>query len=617
MTKPVIVTRAVKGSALTHTEGDSNLTNLQDATIAIKAGTGGTDVVSDLNGTVTLVAGSNITITGDNTAKTVTIDATGGGSGITDLVQDLSPQLGGALDVNGQQIVSSSNGNIAIVPNGTGNIQLTPATGKIILGANDWPTGPGSAGQVLTTAGGTGALSWETPAAGSSTLDGLSDVTINTPTLDIGDALVWDGSVWLNGIPTNATNATNAGNVGIASTTGNTADTLVYLTMVADGTATNQPLHIDTALSYNASTNVLTAAGFSGTLTGNASSATNATNADNVALTSDTTNALRYVAFAAYTANGDFPLLVDTGFSYNPSTNALSIGSGTMSASSFSGSLNGATSGAHNGSVGATTPNTGAFTTLSASSTVSGTGFSTYLATPPAIGGTTSNTGDFTTLTVDGGNDLRLNNTANTFYVGFKAGTLTASKIWTLPTADGTSNQVLTTNGAGVLSWGSPAAATALTNITSATSGTRYLAMTTSTSGSITGVDVQQGSLQWEPNTEILTATYLKGALKSYREPVFALTYAATLTPDIGTNGNVQKVTLTGNVTISAFISPVAGQSCTLILVQDATGSRTLTSTMKFAGGLKTLSTAANSIDILSIFYDGTNYYASLGKGFV
>jgi len=48
--------------------------------------------------------------------------------------------------------------------------------------------------------------------------------------------------------------------------------------------------------------------------------------------------------------------------------------------------------------IGATTPGTGAFTTLSASSTVSGTGFSTYLASPPAIGGTTAAAGTFTTL---------------------------------------------------------------------------------------------------------------------------------------------------------------------------------------------------------------------------
>jgi len=53
--------------------------------------------------------------------------------------------------------------------------------------------------------------------------------------------------------------------------------------------------------------------------------------------------------------------------------------------------------------IGNTTPNTGAFTTLSASSTVSGTGFSTYLASPPAIGGTTPAAGTFTTLIGGGG----------------------------------------------------------------------------------------------------------------------------------------------------------------------------------------------------------------------
>lgn len=55
-----------------------------------------------------------------------------------------------------------------------------------------------------------------------------------------------------------------------------------------------------------------------------------------------------------------------------------------------------------NGTVGATTPATGAFTTLSASSTVSGTGFSTYLAAPPAIGGTTPAAGSFNGLTITG-----------------------------------------------------------------------------------------------------------------------------------------------------------------------------------------------------------------------
>jgi hypothetical protein len=37
---------------------------------------------------------------------------------------------------------------------------------------------------------------------------------------------------------------------------------------------------------------------------------------------------------------------------------------------------------------------------------------------------------------------------------------------------------------------------------------------------------------------------------------------------------------------------------------------------MKFAGGSKTLSTTGSAIDIMSVFYDGTNYYATLTKGY-
>jgi len=44
---------------------------------------------------------------------------------ITEVLEDTTPQLGGDLDVNGQSIVSVSNGNIPITPNGTGQIQLT------------------------------------------------------------------------------------------------------------------------------------------------------------------------------------------------------------------------------------------------------------------------------------------------------------------------------------------------------------------------------------------------------------------------------------------------------------------------------------------------------------
>jgi len=99
-----------------------------------------------------------------------------------------------------------------------------------------------------------------------------------------------------------------------------------------------------------------------------------------------------------------------------------------------------------------------------------------------------------------------------------------------------------------------------------------------------------------------------------YNEFIHSLgTTSGTITPNV-TNGNVQTITLNGNLTLNAFTSPVAGQSLTLIINTNGTG-RTLTSTMKFAGGEKTLSTTSTT-DIITVFYDGTNYWASLSKDF-
>ena len=48
-----------------------------------------------------------------------------GGSGISDVVDDTSPQLGGDLDVNGNSIVSVSNGDITLAPDGTGDVVIS------------------------------------------------------------------------------------------------------------------------------------------------------------------------------------------------------------------------------------------------------------------------------------------------------------------------------------------------------------------------------------------------------------------------------------------------------------------------------------------------------------
>tara|TARA_B100000212_G_scaffold260614_2_gene200551 strand:+ start:1761 stop:3806 length:2046 start_codon:yes stop_codon:yes gene_type:complete len=49
--------------------------------------------------------------------------------GITDVASDSTPQLGGSLDVAGQDIVSVSNGNITLTPNGTGVVRVDGTNG--------------------------------------------------------------------------------------------------------------------------------------------------------------------------------------------------------------------------------------------------------------------------------------------------------------------------------------------------------------------------------------------------------------------------------------------------------------------------------------------------------
>lgn len=106
----------------------------------------------------------------------------GGGGGLSDVVSDTTPQLGGDLDVNSNSIVSASNGNIAITPNGTG---------KIVLDGLSWPTSDGSANQVLKTDG-SGQLSFVAQSGGGGGASvSISDSAPSSPSS--GD-LWWDSS---------------------------------------------------------------------------------------------------------------------------------------------------------------------------------------------------------------------------------------------------------------------------------------------------------------------------------------------------------------------------------------------------------------------------------------
>ena len=72
---------------------------------------------------------------------------------------------------------------------------------------------------------------------------------------------------------------------------------------------------------------------------------------------------------------------------------------------------------------------------------------------------------------------------------------------------------------------------------------------------------------------------------------------------------NNQSFTLTGNATIT-FTNPVVGSFYLLRIIQDSTGSRTVTwPTIKWALGIApTLTTTPNKQDFISFYFDGTSY---------
>jgi hypothetical protein len=74
---------------------------------------------------------------------------------------------------------------------------------------------------------------------------------------------------------------------------------------------------------------------------------------------------------------------------------------------------------------------------------------------------------------------MRFADTDSSNYVGFKApGTVSANKIWTLPATDGTSGQLLSTNGSGVLSWVNDSTGGGGGSVTAAVLNLNYLSST-------------------------------------------------------------------------------------------------------------------------------------------
>ena len=121
-----------------------------------------------------------------------------------DLVNDTSPQLGGNLDVNGNDIVSTSNADIDIIPNGTGDVNLgadtvqigdnnanatltTQGTGDLILNTNNGT----NAGNITLEDGANGHIQFTTNGTGTIKFNDLAYIPQQALTSS-SNAVAWD-----------------------------------------------------------------------------------------------------------------------------------------------------------------------------------------------------------------------------------------------------------------------------------------------------------------------------------------------------------------------------------------------------------------------------------------
>ena len=171
---------------------------IADGTNFNSVAAGSLDEISTVAGDDVLIA---VDTSGGGLKKITRSTLTAGlvsGSEISNVVEDTSPQLGGNLDMNGQDIVTTSNADLELAPNGTGHVTVRGNTNS---GAIQFNCESNSHGQIVIaqphSAGVTNTLTL--PAGSSSTLvslvstDTLTNKTLTSPVLNtatVGTSIV-------------------------------------------------------------------------------------------------------------------------------------------------------------------------------------------------------------------------------------------------------------------------------------------------------------------------------------------------------------------------------------------------------------------------------------------
>ena len=124
-------------------------------------------------------------------ARSAVVSGLATSSALSNVVEDTTPQLGGDLDMNGQDIVTTSNADLELAPNGTGHVTVKGNTNS---GAIQFNCENNSHGQIVKAQPHSEGVTNELllPAGANSTLvslvstDTLTNKTLTTPVVNAG-----------------------------------------------------------------------------------------------------------------------------------------------------------------------------------------------------------------------------------------------------------------------------------------------------------------------------------------------------------------------------------------------------------------------------------------------